>query len=348
MKGAFAAGALKVLAEQDLQVTRIVAASSGAVSAALYASYVRRGVERAGAAELVELWTERAGVCDVFSLDIPSLLRLEGVFSLSKIRELWLRSRIMASEIPAPRPISLRLVVAPLRGLDSRQRDAIAQADDRDSRPLTTNRTTYEYVCDFTQDDYNTVERRDRLVNAALASAAFPFVLVPVEVADPRLKMHLGPCIDGGVVNDAPIKWAMGGTVGDQLDAILVIAPSPALAARPADVRGARLFEQLASILVNERMNRDLREAERVNSQIAALDALRQQGLSEEHLAKVKDALGWTGRKQIGIVEIRPRAPLDGNPYAAFFSKERRKQYIKIGEDCAWATFQNTEHRWLF
>jgi NTE family protein len=347
-KGAFAAGVLKVLAEQDLEVTRLVATSSGALNAVLYASYIRRGTEREGAAQIAETWIERAGVLGVFSPDVAGFLRAEGLFS-SKIRAL-LKSQIAAGEISAPRPVSLRLLVAPLRGMDSRHLDAVSLDDDPDPLPLTANRTTFEYVCDFDQDDFNTVEQRDRMINAALASSAFPLVFVPVdvEVEHPQRKVQLGPCIDGGAVNNAPVKWAMGGAIGDQIDAILVIAPTPVVEPRPAYVRGVKLIDQVASMLVNERLYRDLREAERVNQRLAALEALKHQGLSEDQLTKVKDALGWTSMKQIGIVEIRPRVPLEGNAFSAFFSKTRRKDYIQIGEQRAWETFEDPANRWLF
>jgi NTE family protein len=345
-KGAFAAGVLKVLAQQKLEVTRIVATSSGALNAVLYASYVRRGRERDGTAELVRIWTERAGARSVFSLDVASVLRLEGMFA-SKIRGL-LQGEIKAGAIPSPRPISLRLLVAPLRGVDSRHLDAIAHADDPDPRPLTKNRTTYEYVCDFDQDDFIDEADRDCVINAALASSAFPFVFVPVdvelEVAKLGRRVQLGPCIDGGAVNNAPIKWAMGGEIGKQLDAVLVIAPTPEREERPHDVRGVKLIDQVASMLVNERMYRDLRESERVNTQLAALEKL---GLSGDDLAKVKDALGLKGMKHIGVVEIRPRAPLPGNGFSAFFSRSLREQYIEAGEKSAWAAFEDPENRWL-
>lgn len=349
-KGAYAAGVLKVLAEQDLEVTRLVATSSGALNATLYASYVRRGTERDGAAELARTWIESASFLDVFAPDLAGILRLEGAFS-SKIREL-LRSRIAAGPVAAPRPISLRLLVAPLRGVHSRDLDEIALDDDPGPPPLPppANRTTYEYVCDFDQDDFDTVERRDRVINAALASSAFPLVFVPVEVEleNRRRKIQLGPCIDGGAVNNAPIKWAVGGAIGDQLDAILVIAPTPPLEPRPNDVRGAKLINQMASMLVNERLYRDLREAERVNQRLAALEELKRHGLSEDHLAKVKHALGWERMKQIGVVEIRPERPLQGNAFSAFFSKTRRRDYVRIGEDRARETFADPRHRWLF
>lgn len=345
-KGAYAAGVLQVLAEQKLDVRRIVAASSGALNAVLYASYVRRGNERDGVEELVELWTDHAGFWSVFSFDLISLLRLEGLSSGAKVRKL-LRSRVAAGRIANPRPISLRILVAPLAGVHSRRIDALAQAEDHDPLPPVENRTTYEYVCDFSQDDFDTEPQRDRLIEAALASSAFPFVFVPVEVEDPRIG-KLGPCIDGGAVNNAPIKWAMGGAIGDELDAILVIAPTPErgpCATETGDLRGRRLINQAAAMLINERLYRDLREAERVNAQLERLEALAPGTLTEDQLEKVKHALGWTKMKRAEVVQIRPPEELDGHSFSAFTSKALRREYIQIGRDCAGAAFE--AHPWL-
>jgi predicted acylesterase/phospholipase RssA len=237
-KGAYAAGVLQVLAEQDVEVTRLVAASSGALNAALYAAYHRHGDERRGTDKLVELWIDHAGFWGVFSLDLISGLRLGGMSSAAKVRRL-LRSRIEAGEVPSARPISLRILVAPLSGVHSRRIDALARAEDDDPLPPGANRTTYEYVCDFDQGDFRTEQGRDRVIEAALASSAFPFVFQPVRV-DP-----VGPCIDGGAVNNAPIKWAVGGEIGDQLDAILMIAPTPERDPCATEhVRGRRLLHQ--------------------------------------------------------------------------------------------------------
>jgi len=342
-KGAYAAGVLQVLAKQNLEVTRLVAASSGALNAVMYASYVRRGDLRRGADDLVELWIEHAGFWGVFALDLASVLRLEGVSSAAKVRKL-LRSRIEPGEIPDPRPISLRILVAPLGGVHSERIDALAQAEDRDQDPLppVENRTTYEYVCDFDQDDFNSERARDRVIEAALASSAFPFVFQPVHLEE------IGPCIDGGAVNNAPIKWAVGGEIGDQLDAILVVAPTPERdPCATEDLRGRHLINQAASMLINERLYRDLREAERVNMQLARLEELGQGTLTKDQLDKVKAALGWTHMKQIKIVQIRPHEQLDGHAFAGFTNKALRAQYVEAGRARAEATFEDPANRWL-
>jgi predicted acylesterase/phospholipase RssA len=341
-KGAYAAGALRVLAEQDIEVTRLVAASAGALNAAMYASYLRRGGERHGAEELVKLWIDHASFWSVFSLDLISVLRLEGVSSAAKMRRL-LRSRIEAGAVGRPRPISLRILVAPLSGVHSHRLDARARAEDDDPLPPGANRTTYEYVCDFDQDDFRTEVARDRVVEAALASAAFPFVFQPVCV-DP-----VGRCIDGGAVNNAPIKWAVGGEIGDELDAILVIAPTPERAlCAPEDLRGRRLISQAASMLINERLYRDLREAERINTQLARLEELGQGALTQVQLDQVKTALGWTNMKQVRILQIRPLEPLGGTAFSGFASRPLRKRYVEAGHARAEAVFRDPANRWLF
>lgn len=353
-KGAYAAGVLEVLAAQDLRVTRIVAASSGALNAALYASYVRRGCERAGMEELATLWEDHAGFWDVFSLDLISLLRLEGLSSGAKVRQL-LRERIEAGPIASPRPISLRFVVAPLAGMQSERLDALTAEDEaaagapaRDPRTPAPNRTTYEHVADFDERTFEKETERDRMIEAALASAAFPFVFVPVGVTDPRLG-DLGPCIDGGAVNNAPIKWAMGGAIGDELDAVIVVTPTPELDPHPSEnVRGTHLVSQAVQMLINERLYRDVREAERVNDQLARLEALVPGQLSMEQLAEVKRALGWSKRKQVRIVQIRPTEALDGSSFSGFGSRPLRREYLRIGRSRARAVLEAPAQRWMF
>jgi len=85
-RGAFEAGALQVLAAADVRVARIVAASSGALNGVAYATAVRARRERAGAAELVELWRDRATWTEIVHLDWRELLHREAISDLTKVR----------------------------------------------------------------------------------------------------------------------------------------------------------------------------------------------------------------------------------------------------------------------
>jgi len=346
-KGAYEAGALQVLAQQGLEVTRIVATSSGALNGTMYASYVRRGIEAQGAADLVDLWTRSATLWKVLSLDVASALRAEGISTMENVREL-LRAGLVPEPMGEPQPISLRLVVAPLGGIDSARLDELARKDDHDPLPAPGNRTTHEHVCDFTAADFDTAEGRDRIASAALASSAFPFAFLSVPLEDPSLG-PLGACIDGGAANNTPIKWALGGKVGDALDAIIVIAPTVELRKRPpAGLRGIGLLDHVVTMLVNERLYRDLREADRVNAQLERLEALRRSNrLSKEQHEDVLEALGWTTARKIRVVSIRPDDDLDGNAFLAFGRTSLRKAYLDRGRRDAEAVFAAPEHRWL-
>jgi hypothetical protein len=88
----------------------------------------------------------------------------------------------------------------------------------------------------------------------------------------------------------------------------------------------------MADMLVEERLFRDLREAYAVNETLARLAEV----VPDETLrARVMESLGWKGRKPITIVELRPSAPLPGEMFDGFFSRELRETYVKSGRDAA-------------
>lgn len=342
-RGAFEAGVLKVLAQQDFEITRLVAASAGALNAVLFASYLRSGAAAEGAQSLVDMWIRDAGPRTVFSFSPLGLWRRQGLFSARRVRRL-LRSRLEATASPsAKHPVSLRIVVAPLRGISTAVLDARARREDHDGRPIPPARTTYEYLCDFTEEAFADEAGRARVIEAALASSAFPFVFTPIEIADEEYVV--GPCIDGGAVNNAPIKWALGGAIGDALDAIIVVSPNPEIDQCPPDVRGFQLIGQTVTALINERLCRDLREAERVNEQLENLRQLEGAVLDRDQLRQVLGALGWSSARQVGIIPIRPKEELGGNLFSAFFRRKLRETYVAHGEDCARAALTDDRNR---
>jgi hypothetical protein len=77
---------------------------------------------------------------------------------------------------------------------------------------------------------------------------------------------------------------------------------------------------------------RDLREAYDVNRALRALErALPISSLRERALA----ALGWSGRRVLDIVEIRPHETLEGDAFAGFFSRRLREDYVRAGRHAA-------------
>jgi NTE family protein len=305
-RGAFEAGALEVLAKHDVEIVRIVAASSGALNATLLARGVCADDVPGATSTLAGLWETEASLSGVFDVNLRDVFRLEGISDSSKLTRL-LESNV--APCAAPRPVQVKFVVTTLRGVQGNIGTEAA--------------TTHELVFAFDESDFKNREGLTRVFAAATASAAFPFAFAPAD-----LGAKYGPCVDGGVVNNTPLKYALG----DDIEAVVVIACSPQRVTLPTGHGGLDLLGDFADILVDERLYRDLREAEDVNRSLERLDELN---LAAGELARVKEAIGWTGRRQIEIVAIRPADPLPGNVFSGFTSGTLRQQYVGLGRDAA-------------
>jgi hypothetical protein len=60
---------------------------------------------------------------------------------------------------------------------------------------------------------------------------------------------------------------------------------------------------------------------------------VRDRVLDAEQLRRVKQALDWSGLRQVDLVAIRPDRPLDGSAFGGFFQREQRIQYLEAGLD---------------
>ena len=309
-KGAYEAGALHVLARENVHIVRVVAASSGALNGVLLAAAVRARNLEAGTDKLVELWRDHAGWTHVFHLRLRLLCALRGLSDDTKMRA-TLRANV--APLPDGDEVNLRVLVAPLDGIVSSIGARAA--------------TSYEALRDFTGRDFATPEALEKVFVAATASAAFPLVLAPVEVEG------LGPCVDGGAVNNTPIARALDGPLGDDVDLIVVISTAPELRTGPSpELRGSALASHLGSMLIDERLFRDLREAEATNASLGRLAGLVESGvIDSSQLAQVLGALGWTGRRCVDVVQIRPLEDLPGSVFSGFFESSLRAQYLAAG-----------------
>lgn len=316
-KGAFEAGVIQALVRTDVRIARIVAASSGALTGAVLAAAVRTGDLIGGADRIAEIWRERAEWNEVFHLSVREIIRRNGLSDHKRVRAL-LGGSVAPSQPARPQPVNLRIVLGALGGRDGE----IASRGERRAA------TTFEAVRDFETDDFATQDRLDEVITTAVASAAFPVVFAPVDVPG------IGRSIDGGCVNNTPLKWALDGALGAELDAVVVIGTSvERRTAPPGELTGLTpLVSHLAEMLIDERLYRDLREAEQVNTQLANLQQLVRDGrLDAGQLDAVVRALGWSKRRRIEIVAIRPDRPLEGNAFGAFFDAKRRAAYVKAG-----------------
>ena len=307
-KGAFEAGALDVLVERGVRFGQVVGTSSGALNATLLAAGIRAGRERDATRRLVELWRDDASWMRVFHLSVRDIVARTGLSDSSEILAL-VRREVTEMATAAVHPVRLRLVVAALRGV----------AGSLAGQPA----TTFEGVLTFTDGDFDDEAARAPIYLAAAASSAFPLLFHPVEVPG------LGPCYDGGAVNNTPIQLA----AGDGLDEIVLISPYPAVFRAAPALEGVELVSRLADILVHERVYRDLKAAEAANATITRLTALAAAGtLGPEQLTAVLQTLGL---RPLRILTIRPPVELTGNAFTGFLHKSLREEYIAAGESAA-------------
>lgn len=316
-KGAFEAGALHVIAERGIRVRRIVASSSGALNGTAYAAGVRACRERQATAELVDLWRERGNWGNAIHPNFLHLLGGNGLADSSNLLNL-LRTNVRPCRHHTPAPIDLRIVVSPLNGVDGNIGDARA--------------TTYEKPLLFKDSDFDSEEGLERVFNAAVASAAFPGVFAPVDVPG-----GVGPCLDGGVVNNTPVDYALDEGSDATIEAVVVIAPTPEIMPdHDGKLAGLDLLSRLVDVLINERLYRDLREAERINEIVVGLrEIARQRGWDADEIEKIKEAVGLGGKRRVQLVRIRPLAPLPGNAFTGFVDRGARVIYLEAGRDRA-------------
>jgi predicted acylesterase/phospholipase RssA len=312
-RGAFGAGAISVLA--GLRVRRIVGTSSGALNAAYYASAVRSGTEDAGGDELARIWIEEATVSQGFNVSLRGILDFEGISTSAKLLAV-LRRHIQPST--ERRPVDVRLVTTNSAG----ERGTLEPG-----RPG----TTFEHVLRFDGTTFDSEAGLESLFQGVAASSAFPGAFLPFPL---QIDGRAVPCFDGGLTDNTAVKHAIDGA--DDVDRVFVIVPYPALLEPAPERHGLALAAHLVEILVEERLYRDLREAYAVNATLARLEA---EIPDPSARAAVLRAFGWSDRRKLQVVEMRPAAPLEGGPFDGLLSRRLREDYVASGRDAA--------HAWL-
>jgi NTE family protein len=213
-----------------------------------------------------------------------------------------------AAPVTSKHDISLQLVTTTLRG-KAHQAKGVAT-------------TTFEHVIELGTVDFDSSSARSRVAHAAVASGAFPVLYVPVEIPG------VGPCVDGGTVNNTPISWAIQAGA----DRVVVVTGNPLeIPAEP--LAGGTLLGKEVDIAINERLFRDLLQARRVNKKLKAIDqALQQLPEVEREVTRnaVRTALGWS---PLEIIEIRPAQPLPGDAFSGLRERSQRLAYLEAGRE---------------
>lgn len=316
-KGAFQAGVLQELDAAAVPIVRLVAASAGSLNAAVYAAGIRHGRTDVAVASLIRAWTDDAEWGDFLRPSLRSLLR-GGLSSSGALGRIVLRGLQDVVPHPAERPpptdVTLQMVVAPVNGKLSEVSVRAAIEGD----------TTFEHVMEFAGTSFDTDDGLRAVTHAVTASAAFPLLFAPVDI-DP-----VGPCIDGGAVNNTPVSYALE---TPDVHRVIVVTDNPRRLPADADLRGVDIIGRLVEMLVNERLFRDLRSSEKANEKLRRIDVLAASwGLTVAQRAELREAIGW---RPVELIQIRPDQPLAGTPFSGLHDRDLRKAYIAEGRRAA-------------
>ncbi len=175
-KGPFAAGALGVVAQHlaEFEIVCAVGTSSGALNAAVFAAGLRVGRAQEAADLLQELWKDTANALHI---------------ATTRMRENIVKRALQKfSKYPETHPIKLRI--------------AITTLDGKEAFVNRRHYTTYEAVRHFEGADFASEQGIDAIASHAIASAAIPFIFPPIRLDGTTY-------VDGGVVDNAPIGWAL-------------------------------------------------------------------------------------------------------------------------------------------
>jgi len=318
-KGAYEAGVIEVLAHKDISVSRIVATSSGALNGVAFAAGIRSGRTKEMAAKLVETWIEGGGWHDSLSISPWNLFTGRGLADRSGLLKM-LNDLVTPCTSPKKHEIELRVVVAPLNGVQSHI----------GSLPT----TTYEQVIDFSNKDFDSAESLANIFDIITAACAFPGLFAPVHVKG------LGPCVDGGAVNNAPIRYALENT---KTNKIIMPVPFPAMASETSPSMGLKMANHMIEILINERLFRDLKFADEINDNLMKLeDLVSKKIITTEQLDIVKSTLGI---RTVEILQIRPKTASDKNAFSGFFSKKDRIFLVGEGRKAATQALSKSESK---
>jgi len=175
-KGAFEAGALKVITKNpNLKIKTIVATSSGALNAtALAAGITSQKVEQAMDA-LVNTWADHGSWYNILEFSFSKMMNRQGLSNSDRLMRL-IRMTVEKFVTSDLYPIELKIVLTQLSG----------HMGFIDGRPS----TTFEAVANFSHLDFYNRVKRERIYNAACASAAFPGLFAPVDVPGKAAEAH--------------------------------------------------------------------------------------------------------------------------------------------------------------
>lgn len=336
-KGAFEAGILSELVPRlykaGARIVRLVGASAGALNAAVLAAGVRAGDPEGAVRAIADIWVNEGDLSVLLSRDLGSIWRGQKLINLDGVRRAVAQRMHRPASVPKERRAEIDLI------------QVIALLNGRIDPDVSPPATTFEYVRAFSGPAYDEDDAREQLLDATLASASFPIVFPPVELRD-ETGASLGPAIDGGTVNNTPLKYALRGE--PRPDFVFVLSPYSRVAGPPRDGTFGNV-DRLIQVLVHERLYRDLGELDEVNRLVARLDRYVEEQAPGDPVAQqrlrheLETVLKGPPRPGVPDVATQPRfrtipyavlcpdEDVAGVSFEGFLKRHLREQYLQEG-----------------
>lgn|GEM_PF-979113 len=368
-KGAYEAGVLKALAEQQVYPDAIVGISAGALNGAFAAQMLASGrfTPQAIEDDLIRHWRDSVTAQNLYhgfdrtdgdELERRNLRTLFNRIGVDPLNRRY-RPRIGFDTLLAFEQLirgdfaSLishhfvrqmveeyvrypQVVKRPVK-LSLVATDLMGSTSLSDAMELSTR---YSYYEDFSWDDRLTPDDWDtmlpRLQRMIEASSSFPFVFPPTRDEESGMVLF-----DGGLMDSAPIGRAI--RMHPEIDTVIVVS-GVTVVDRPEKepdtlyaVLG-RVFSMLAGRFVIQNFRKVLQQ----NQKIARLQQLLKHGKSGQILRnQYNEALvlaagykcldDFLERRIIRLIPIFPRPTLEGDVFDGFFEGRLRRDYIQQG-----------------
>lgn len=370
LKGSFQAGVIKAFAEQDLKPAVVVGASAGALNAGMVTKLVTEGNFTAEAVQnniikdwmnettSLKLWgkgdvSKNDTIRNIFGdihtnpfmlirrlahLQLDMWYRLKTLMSLSFI-SIFNNDNMMdilTRNISTPDEIKEDIICA------ISITDLLAHSEYIRGQAI--NNYNQFVTFDFKKGDNKGVkEKFKKLIDTAAASATLPGMFPPFELDikdDGNKKFY----VDGGITKNAPFGRAI--KLNPEIENIFLVTTSPITKPITNKVENfSSILGQVYEIMVTKDIVNDYRKVVQINERIRLLQKVIERDennvvIDNEKnndlckLAGFKHVTDFVSKRCVNIIFVEPTKALEGDPFAAFYRKDRRyllDMYIKHG-----------------
>ncbi|MEK7433108.1 MAG: patatin-like phospholipase family protein [Cyanobacteriota bacterium] len=370
-KGAFQAGALRAFAEFNLKPSVVVGTSAGAINAGLLTNLIvqdnfvsnkiEENLTRPWISEMnfSNLWGKaeegkKDSIRNIFSdVNTNPFLLIKRLANLqtdvwNKVRQLIAMSFLSVFNRSVLTQYLDRTLKTP-KEIKANVICAISVTDLFGHSEIINGKLFNNYsdfiIFDFKKDEQNIEKKFDFFRESIAASSGFPGMFQPSEL-DVKGNGEKRLYVDGGITKNAPFGRAV--KLDPEIEYIFVISTSPVTKPLSNEINDfASVSGQVYEIVITKDIVNDYRKVTQINQKVQLLHKIIEKDengivLDNEKnhdlckLAGFKSVKDFLSKRCVEVIFIEPSHPLEGDPFAGFYKKERRylmESYIKHGYD---------------